>query len=141
MASIHSTAQVDPKARLGERVSVGAFTVIGPHVRIDEGTEVGPHCVIEGHTTLGRDNRIFQFASLGGSPQDKKYAKEPTRLVIGDRNTIREFTTFNVGTAQDEGITQLSDDNWMMAYVHLAHDSRLANHTILANNAHVAGPV
>ncbi len=141
MASIHPTAVVDSQAQLGDTVSVGPYTVIGPHVRIDEGTTVGPHCVIEGHTTIGRDNRIFQFASLGGSPQDKKYANEPTQLVIGDRNTIREFSTFNVGTAQDEGITRLGHDNWMMAYTHLAHDCQVGNNTIFANNAHIAGHV
>ncbi|MDE2400951.1 MAG: acyl-ACP--UDP-N-acetylglucosamine O-acyltransferase [Burkholderiales bacterium] len=141
MARIHSTAVVDPQAQLGSDVSVGPYTVIGPHVRIDEGTTVGPHCVIEGHTTIGRDNRIYQFASLGGNPQDKKYDNEPTQLIIGDRNTIREFTTFNVGTTQDEGITRLGNDNWMMAYVHLAHDCQVGNHTIFANNAHLAGHV
>ena len=141
MASIHPTAVVDPQAQLGESVSIGPYTVVGPHVRIDEGTTVGPHCVIEGHTTIGKDNRIFQFSSLGSAPQDKKYADEPTQLIIGDRNTIREFTTFNVGTAQDGGITRLGDDNWMMAYTHLAHDCQVGNHTIFANNAHIAGHV
>lgn len=141
MANIHPTAVVDPQAQLGETVSIGPYTVVGPNVRIDEGTTVGPHCVIEGHTTIGKDNRIFQFASLGGAPQDKKYANEPTQLLIGDRNTIREFSTFNVGTAQDEGITSLGNDNWMMAYTHLAHDCRVGNYTIFANNAHIAGHV
>ena len=141
MASIHPTAVVDPQAQLGNTVTVGPYTVIGPHVRIDEGTTVGPHCVIEGHTTIGRDNRIYQFTSLGGHPQDKKYADEPTQLLIGDRNTIREFSTFNTGTAQDGGITRLGHDNWMMAYTHLAHDCQVGNHTIFANNAHIAGHV
>jgi UDP-N-acetylglucosamine acyltransferase len=141
MANIHPTAVVDPQAQLGSTVSIGAYTVVGPNVRIDEGTTVGPHCVIEGHTTIGRDNRIYQFASLGGHPQDKKYDNEPTQLLIGDRNTIREFSTFNVGTAQDGGITRLGDDNWMMAYTHLAHDCQVGNNTIFANNAHIAGHV
>jgi UDP-N-acetylglucosamine acyltransferase len=141
MANIHPTAVVDPQAQLGETVSIGPYTVVGPNVRIDEGTTVGPHCVIEGHTTIGRDNRIYQFASLGGNPQDKKYANEPTQLLIGDRNTIREFSTFNVGTAQDGGITRLGNDNWMMAYTHLAHDCQVGNNTIFANNAHIAGHV
>jgi UDP-N-acetylglucosamine acyltransferase len=141
MANIHPTAVVDSQAQLGETVSIGPYTVVGPNVRIDEGTTVGPHCVIEGHTTIGRDNRIYQFASLGGNPQDKKYANEPTQLLIGDRNTIREFSTFNVGTAQDGGITRLGNDNWMMAYTHLAHDCQVGNNTIFANNAHIAGHV
>jgi len=141
MAQIHSTAIVAPEAQLGDNVTIGPYTVIGPHVRIDEGTTVGAHCVIEGHTTIGRDNRIFQFASLGAAPQDKKYAGEPTQLVIGDRNTIREFCTFNVGTVQDTGITRLGDDNWMMAYTHLAHDCVVGNRTIFANNAQIAGHV
>ena len=141
MASIHPTALVDTRAELGERVTIGPFTVVGPHVRIGEGTTVGPHCVIEGHTTIGRDNRIFQFASLGAAPQDKKYAGEPTELRIGDRNTIREFCTFNTGTVQDDGITQLGDDNWMMAYTHLAHDCKVGHRTIFANNAQIAGHV
>jgi UDP-N-acetylglucosamine acyltransferase len=141
MANIHPTAIVDPGAHLGQSVTIGAFTVVGPHVRIDEGTMVGPHCVIEGHTTIGRDNRIYQFASLGAAPQDKKYAGEPTELRIGDRNTIREFTTFNTGTVQDDGVTQLGDDNWMMAYTHLAHDCKVGNKTIFANNAQIAGHV
>jgi UDP-N-acetylglucosamine acyltransferase len=141
MASIHPTAIVDPKAELAASVTVGPYTVIGPHVRIDEGTTVGPHCVIEGHTTIGRDNRIYQFASLGAHPQDKKYAGEPTELVIGDRNAIREFCTFNTGTVQDSGVTRLGCDNWVMAYVHMAHDVQIGNHNVLANNATFAGHV
>ena len=105
------------------------------------GTTIGPHCVIEGRTTIGRDNRIFQFCSLGAVPQDKKYRGEPTRLEIGDRNTIREFCTFNLGTAQDAGATRIGDDNWIMAYVHIAHDCQIGNQTILANNATLAGHV
>jgi UDP-N-acetylglucosamine acyltransferase len=141
MASIHPTAIVEPGAELGETVRIGPYTLIGAQVRIGEGTSVGPHCVIEGHTTIGRDNRIFQFCSLGAAPQDKKYAGEPTRLEIGDRNTIREFCTFNLGTVQDVGVTRLGDDNWMMAYVHLAHDCQVGSKTIFANNAQIAGHV
>ena len=141
MAQIHPTAIVDAGAELGESVSIGAYTLVGAQVRIGEGTRVGPHCVIEGRTTIGRDNHIFQFASLGAVPQDKKYAGEPTELQIGDRNTIREFCTFNLGTAQDAGVTRLGDDNWMMAYVHLAHDCQVGNKTIFANNAQIAGHV
>ena len=141
MAQIHPTAIVDPGAELGDAVTIGAYSLIGPHVRIDEGTRVGPHCVIEGRTTIGRDNQIFQFASLGAVPQDKKYAGEPTELRIGDRNTLREFCTFNLGTAQAGGVTRLGDDNWMMAYTHLAHDCQVGSKTIFANNAQIAGHV
>ncbi|WP_119287154.1 acyl-ACP--UDP-N-acetylglucosamine O-acyltransferase [Azohydromonas sediminis] len=141
MARVHPTAIVDPHAELDASVEVGAYTLVGPHVRIGADTTVGPHCVIEGRTTIGRGNRIFQFCSLGAAPQDKKYAGEPTELVIGDGNTIREFCTFNVGTAQDAGVTRLGDDNWVMAYVHLAHDCQVGSHTILANNATLAGHV
>ncbi|MEY4429666.1 MAG: hypothetical protein RLZZ182_2355 [Pseudomonadota bacterium] len=141
MATIHPTALVDPQAQLADSVSVGPYTVIGPNVVIGEGTSIGAHCVIEGHTTIGRDNQIFQFASIGAAPQDKKYKGEPTQLIIGDRNTIREFCTFNTGTTQDEGITRVGSDNWVMAYVHVAHDCQLGNHLILANNATRAGHV
>ena len=138
---IHPSAIVDPGARIGSNVSIGAYSIIGPNVEIGDGTSVGPHVVISGHTRIGRDNRIFQFASLGEVPQDKKYAGEPTRLEIGDRNTIREFCTFNVGTTQDEGVTRIGDDNWIMAYVHIAHDCRVGNRTIFANNSQLAGHV
>lgn len=141
MANIHPTALVDPAAELDSGVSVGAYTIIGPHVRIGAGTTVGPHCVIEGHTTIGRDNRIFQFNSLGAIPQDKKYAGEPCELIIGDRNTIREFCTFNIGSPGDLGKTVLGDDNWIMAYVHLAHDCVVGNKVIFANNSQLAGHV
>ena len=141
MASIHPTAIVDPQARLAEGVSVGPYAVIGANVEVGEGTTIGAHAVIEGHTTIGRDNRIFQFASLGADPQDKKYAGEPTRLVIGDRNTIREFTTFNTGTVQDKGVTQIGDDNWIMAYVHVAHDCVIGSHNVVANSVQFAGHV
>ena len=138
---IHPTAVIDPAAQLDTSVSVGPYAVIGPDVRIAANTKVGAHCVIEGATTIGCDNQIFQFASLGAQPQDKKYAGEPTRLVIGDRNTVREFCTFNLGTAQDRGETTIGDDNWIMAYVHIAHDCIVGNNTILANNATLAGHV
>lgn len=141
MTQIHPTAIIDPAAELDSSVSVGPYTVIGPHVRIGAGTTVGPHCVIEGHTTIGRDNRIFQFNSLGAIPQDKKYAGEPCELRIGDRNTIREFCTFNIGSPGDAGLTQLGNDNWIMAYVHLAHDCMVGDNTIFANNAQLAGHV
>ena len=141
MSTIHATAIIDPKAELDSTVSVGPYTVIGPHVRIGAGTTVGPHCVIEGHTTIGQDNRIFQFNSLGAIPQDKKYAGEPCELVIGDRNTIREFCTFNIGSPGDAGVTRVGSDNWLMAYVHVAHDCVVGNHTIFANNSQLAGHV
>jgi len=138
---IHPTAIVDPGARIGANVEIGAYSIIGPHVEIGDNTVIGPHTVIHGHTRIGRDNRIFQFCSLGEVPQDKKYAGEPTRLEIGDRNVIREFCTFNCGTAQDVGVTRLGNDNWIMAYVHLAHDCQVGNQTIFANNAQLAGHV
>ena len=141
MTMIHPSAIVDPAAELDSSVSVGAFSLIGPHVHIGAGTRIGSHCVIEGHTTIGRDNKIFQFNSIGAAPQDMKYAGEPTRLVIGDRNTIREYCTFNTGTVQDKGVTELGDDNWIMAYVHLAHDVLLGNHNVLANGVTLAGHV
>jgi UDP-N-acetylglucosamine acyltransferase len=141
MTTIHPTAIVDPRAQLAASVSVGAYTLVGPDVRIGEGSTVGPHCVIEGRTTIGRDNRIFQFCSLGAVPQDKKYAGESTALSIGDRNTIREFCTFNLGTAQDSGMTRVGSDNWVMAYVHVAHDAQVGHHTTLANNATLGGHV
>jgi len=141
MASIHPTALVDPKAELADSVTVGAHTLIGPNVRIGRRHQRGPHCVIEGHTTIGRDNRIYQFASLGADPQDKKYKGEPTQLIIGDRNTIREFTTFNTGTVQDKGLTQIGHDNWVMAYVHVAHDCVIGDHNVIANAVQFAGHV
>ena len=141
MGGIHPTALVDAGAELDASVTVGPYTVIGPHVRIGSGTSVGPHCVIEGHTTIGRDNRIFQFNSLGAIPQDKKYGGEPCELIIGDRNTIREFCTFNIGSPGDVGVTRVGDDNWIMAYVHLAHDCQVGSNTIFANNSQLAGHV
>jgi UDP-N-acetylglucosamine acyltransferase len=138
---IHSTAIVHPRARLAQDVEVGAYTVIGEHVEIGAGTIIGPHAVITGHTRIGQSNRVFQFVSLGEVPQDKKYAGEPTRLEIGDHNTIREFCTFNIGTALDVGVTRVGDHNWIMAYVHLAHDSQVGSHTVLANMVTLAGHV
>ncbi|MFM8737394.1 MAG: acyl-ACP--UDP-N-acetylglucosamine O-acyltransferase [Betaproteobacteria bacterium] len=141
MSLVHPTAVIHEGAQLAADVQVGPYAVIGPHVCIDAGTTVGSHAVIDGHTTIGRHNRIFSFASVGQAPQDKKYAGEPTRLEIGHGNTIREFCTINTGTAQDEGVTRIGDDNWIMAYVHIAHDVRLGHHTVLANNATLAGHV
>ncbi len=141
MSLIHATAIVDPAAELDSSVSVGPYTIIGPHVKVGAGTTIGPHCVVEGHTTIGSDNRIFQFNSLGAIPQDKKYAGEPCELIIGNRNTIREFCTFNIGSPGDHGKTVLGNDNWIMAYVHLAHDCVVGNHTIFANNSQLAGHV
>ncbi|MCF8200010.1 MAG: acyl-ACP--UDP-N-acetylglucosamine O-acyltransferase [Sulfuritalea sp.] len=139
--NIHPTAIVHPAASLGQRVVVGAYSIIGEHVEIGDDTVIGPHVVVNGHTRIGQHNHIFQFCSIGDAPQDKKYAGEPTRLEIGDRNTIREFCTFNCGTAQDIGVTRLGSDNWIMAYVHLAHDCQVGNQTIFANNAQLAGHV
>jgi UDP-N-acetylglucosamine acyltransferase len=141
VTAIHPTALVDSKAQLHESVSVGPYSVVGPHVRIAAGSSIGAHCVIEGHTMIGRDNKIFQFNSIGAIPQDKKYAGEPCELVIGDRNTIREFCTLNIGSPGDSGVTRVGHDNWIMAYVHLAHDCVVGNHTIFANNAQLAGHV
>ncbi|HEY6510742.1 MAG TPA: acyl-ACP--UDP-N-acetylglucosamine O-acyltransferase [Burkholderiaceae bacterium] len=141
MADIHSTAIVDRHAELHDSVSVGPYAVIGPHVRIGAGCSIGAHCVIDGHTSIGEGNRIFPFASIGGPPQDKKYAGEATRLEIGNGNTIREFVTINTGTVQDVGVTRLGDDNWIMAYVHIAHDCQLGSHLILANAVQLAGHV
>lgn len=138
---IHPTAIVDPKAELDSSVTVGPYSVIGPGVQIGAGTSIGPHCVIEGQTVIGTDNRIFQFNSIGAIPQDKKYAGEPCKLLIGHRNTIREFCTLNIGSPGGGGVTQLGDDNWIMAYVHLAHDCQVGNNTIFANNSQLAGHV
>ena len=140
-ALIHPTAVIAEGAQLHPSVSVGAYSVIGPNVQVGEGTKIGSHCVLDGYTRIGQYNNIFQFASLGAEPQDKKYAGEPTYLEIGDGNTIREFCTLNTGTMQDAGITRVGDDNWIMAYVHIAHDCQVGSHTILANNATLAGHV
>ncbi len=138
---IHPAAIIDPGAELDSSVEVGAYAVIGPGVRIGAGSRVGPHAVIEGRTTIGRDNRIFQFASIGAAPQDKKYRDEPTGLEIGDGNTIREFVTINRGTVQDRGLTTVGHDNWIMAYVHIAHDCVVGDHAIFANTTNLAGHV
>ena len=138
---IHSTAIVHPEAKLASGVSVGPYSIIGEHVEIGEGTSVGPHVVIEGRTRIGTQNRIFGFSSLGGPPQDKKYAGVATVLEIGDRNTIREYCTFSCGTVQDTGVTRIGNDNWIMAYVHIAHDCRVGDHAVFANVATLAGHV
>ncbi len=138
---IDPRAVIDPGAKLAADVTVGPYTVIGADVSIGARTRIGPHVVINGPTRIGEDNHIFQFSSIGDAPQDKKYAGEPTRLEIGDRNTIREFVTINRGTVQDEGVTRIGDDNWIMAYVHIAHDCQVGNQTIFANNASLAGHV
>jgi len=138
---IHPTAIVDPAAELAGDVAVAAYALVGAGVQVGPGTTIGAHCVLEGPMRIGRDNRIFAHAALGGAPQDMKYRGEPTALEIGDRNTIREFCTFNRGTVQDDGVTRVGDDNWVMAYVHVAHDCRVGSRTILANNATLAGHV
>ena len=138
---IHSTAIVSGSASIADDIEIGPYTVIGDHVVIGGGTRIGSHVVINGPTVIGEDNRIYQFASIGDDPQDTKYAKEPTKLTIGDRNTIREFCTFSRGTVQDAGETIVGDDNWIMAYVHVAHDCRVGSHTIMANNTTLAGHV
>ena len=138
---IHPSAIVHPRAKLAAGVSVGPYSIIGEHVEVGEGTTVGAHVVIEGRTRIGRNNRIFAHNALGGEPQDKKYAGEATGLEIGDGNTIREFCTFNCGTAQDAGVTRIGSDNWLMAYVHVAHGCQVGSHTIFANAASIAGHV
>lgn len=138
---IHPTAIIHPGAQLADGVSVGAYSVIGEYVEVGADTWVGPHVTIGGHTRIGRENRLYQFSSIGEIPQDKKYAGEATRLEIGDRNTVREFCTLNLGTAQDAGVTRIGSDNWIMAYVHVAHDCQVGDNTIFANNAQLAGHV
>lgn len=139
--AIHPTAIVDSGAQIDPSVQIGPYAVIGPHVRIGARTMVGPHTVIEGHTTIGCDNRIFQFGSIGAANQDKKYRGEPTELVIGDRNTIREFATLHIGTVQDKAVTRIGNDNWIMAYTHIAHDCVVGNNTTMANNTTLGGHV
>ena len=141
MGLIHATAIVDRQAELHESVSVGPYAVIGPHVQIGRGCSIGAHCVIDGHSRIGEGNRMHPFVSIGGPPQDKKYGGEATRLEIGNGNTIREYVTINTGTVQDAGVTRLGDDNWIMAYVHIAHDCQLGSHLILANAVQLAGHV
>jgi UDP-N-acetylglucosamine acyltransferase len=138
---IHPTAIIDPKAELDSSVEVGAYSIIGAGVRVNADTRIGSHVVLKGPTTIGKNNQIFQFSSLGEQPQDKKFKDEPTTLEIGDNNTIREFCTFNRGTTQDKGTTKIGNNNWIMAYVHIAHDCVVGNNTILANNSSLAGHV
>lgn len=139
--SVHPTAIVAPGAKLASGTSVGPYSIIGPEVEVGEGTSIASHVVIEGRTRIGRNNRIFQFASIGAEPQDKKYRGEPTAVEIGDGNTIREYVTINRGTAQDAGVTRVGDDNWIMAYVHFAHDCQIGSHVIVANACELAGHV
>jgi UDP-N-acetylglucosamine acyltransferase len=141
MAKVHASAIVHPGARLAADVEVGPYSVIGEHVEVGEGSRIGSHVVLDGHTRIGRRNQIWHFSSIGAPPQDKKYAGEPTRVEIGDGNTIRESVTINRGTAQDIGVTRVGNDNWIMAYVHLAHDCQVGSQTILANVSQLAGHV
>jgi UDP-N-acetylglucosamine acyltransferase len=138
---VHRTALVDPAARLARGVTVGPYSVVGPKVEVGEGTWIGAHVVLDGRLRIGRNNQIFHFASLGAPPQDKKYGGEDTAVEIGDGNTIREYVTINRGTALDAGITRLGNDNWVMAYVHFAHDCQIGNKTIFANACQLAGHV
>ena len=138
---IHSSAVIADSAILADDVAIGPYSVIGEQVEIGAGTTIESHVVVKGPTRIGENNNIYQFSSIGDAPQDKKYAGEETRLVIGDRNTIREYCTINRGTAQDEGLTSIGDDNWILAYVHIAHDCRVGNNTIFSNNATLAGHV
>ncbi|RPH45402.1 MAG: acyl-ACP--UDP-N-acetylglucosamine O-acyltransferase [Burkholderiales bacterium] len=141
MARVHASAVVDPGAELDDDVEVGPFAVIGAGVRIAAGTRILAHATVEGPTTLGRGNVVHPHATIGGPPQDKKYRGEPTTLEIGDGNTFRECVTVNRGTIQDTGVTRIGDDNWVMAYVHIAHDCRIGSHTILANTTNLGGHV
>ncbi|HET8707556.1 MAG TPA: acyl-ACP--UDP-N-acetylglucosamine O-acyltransferase [Pseudomonadales bacterium] len=141
VTGIHPTAIIDPKAELAADVRVGAYSIIGPDVKIDSGCEIGPHVVLQGPTTIGKNNRIFQFASIGEECQDKKYKGEPTTLVIGDGNTIREYCTFQRGTVQDKGTTIIGSNNWFMAYVHVGHDSTVGDNGVFANSVQMAGHV
>lgn len=141
LSQIHPTAIIASGAMLDPGVSIGPYSVIGDHVRIGANTRIGPHCVIDGHTTIGPDNHFYGFCSIGGIPQDKKYAGEPTALEIGTGNTFREFVTINIGTVQDVGITRLGDDNWIMAYVHIAHDCQLGNHIVISNSVQFGGHI
>ena len=141
MSHVHPTALVDKRAKLGANVSVGPYTVIDGDVEVGEGTTIGAHNVITGHTRIGRDNRIFHFCSIGEANQDKKYKGEPTRLEIGERNTIREYCSLNRGTVQEQGVTRVGSDNWIMAYCHIAHDCVVGDNTVFANHATLAGHV
>jgi UDP-N-acetylglucosamine acyltransferase len=141
MARIHPTAIVDPGAELASDVEVGPYSIIGPHVRVGAGTTIASHVVITGRTAIGERNRIAPFNSIGGDPQDKKYKGEPTELIIGNDNLLREYGTFNTGTVQGGGVTKIGDDNWIMAYVHIAHDCQVGSNTVLANNVTFGGHV
>ena len=141
MARIHPTAVVDRGASLDDDVEVGPFAVVGAGVRVGAGTRILAHATLEGPTTLGRGNVVHPHATIGGPPQDKKYRGEPTTLEIGDGNTFRECVTVNRGTIQDDGVTRIGSDNWIMAYVHVAHDCRIGSHTILANTTNLGGHV
>jgi len=141
MATIHPTALVDARAELAADVEVGPYSIVGAEVRIGAGTRIGPHVVVTGRTTIGARNRIFQFASIGDIPQDRKYGGEPTGLTIGDDNVIREFVSINTGTAQDRGVTTVGNGNWLLAYVHIAHDCSVGSFTTFSNNAQLAGHV
>lgn len=140
-AAIHPSAVVDPGARIGRDVSIGAFTLVGAEVEIGDGTRIGPHCSLHGPTRIGRDNHIVGHVAIGGEPQDKKFKGERTELIIGDRNTIREFVTLNRGTGDGGGVTRIGDDNWILAYSHVAHDCSVGNHCIFSNNSTLAGHV
>ncbi|MEO6959497.1 MAG: acyl-[acyl-carrier-protein]--UDP-N-acetylglucosamine O-acyltransferase, partial [Burkholderiaceae bacterium] len=138
---IHATAIVAPSARIAGDVAIGAYSIIGEHVSIGAGTVVGPHCIIDGRTSIGLNNNFYRFCSIGGIPQDKKYGGEPTQLEIGDGNTVREYVTISTGTVQGGGVTRVRDDNWIMAYVHIAHDCQIASHTVIANSVQLAGHI
>ncbi|CAM5791276.1 acyl-ACP--UDP-N-acetylglucosamine O-acyltransferase [Castellaniella caeni] len=140
-AQIHPTAIIAPGAELEDDVSVGPYSLVGAYVRVGARTRIGAHCVIDGHTRIGPDNHFYRFCSIGGIPQDKKYQGEPTGLEIGAGNTFREFVTVNTGTVQDIGTTRLGDDNWIMAYVHIAHDCQLGSHIVIANSVQLAGHI
>ncbi len=140
-AMIHATAVVDPSARIGSGVSIGAFASVGPEVAIGDGTAIGPHSSLQGPLRIGRDNRITGHAAIGGDPQDKKFHGERSALEIGDRNVIREFVTLNRGTGEGGGVTRIGDDNWLLAYTHVAHDCRIGSHCVFSNNATLAGHV
>ncbi len=140
-ASVHASAVVDPSARIGSGVEIGAFTIVGADVEIDDGTRIGPHCSIHGPTRIGRDNHVHGHAAIGGDPQDKKYGGERVELVIGDRNVIREFVTINRGTGGGGGTTRIGNDNWLLAYTHVAHDCQVGNHCVFSNNSTLAGHV
>lgn len=137
----HETAIISPDASIADDVEIGAYSIIGPNVSIGDGSRIGPHVVLKGKTTIGENNRFFQFCSIGEQPQDKKYDGEETELIIGNNNTVREFCTFNTGTSQGRGVTRIGNDNWIMAYVHIAHDCVIGNNVIMANNATLGGHV